>query len=108
MVPRAASKWLGLLAHTRHASNLQSMKYERGQLQILDQLLLPHTTEFKDVKGSEDAFHVIRDMNVRGAPLIAMVAALGLAVEVQGMRGQFTTSESAAAFMCERLDYYCE
>jgi len=60
---------------------LQSLKYERGSLKVLDQLLLPHDTQYIDVKDSKDAWSVIRNMQVRGAPLIAVTAALGLAVE---------------------------
>ncbi|CAM9489765.1 unnamed protein product, partial [Ectocarpus sp. 8 AP-2014] len=56
-------------------------RYTRGSLQVLNQLKLPHETEYVDVRGAEDAFDAIKTMMVRGAPLIAIVAALGLAVE---------------------------
>lgn len=62
--------------------SLQSLRYQRGSLSVLDQLLLPHRLEYEPVAGSQDAWRVIRSMQVRGAPLIAIVAALGLAVEV--------------------------
>lgn len=63
------------------AFSLESLQYKRGSLQILDQLLLPNTIKYVEVKDSKDAWSVIRTMQVRGAPLIAITAALGLAVE---------------------------
>ena len=62
--------------------SLQSLRYQRGSLSVLDQLLLPLRLEYESVADSRDAWRVIRSMQVRGAPLIAIVAALGLAVEV--------------------------
>ncbi|VDM61935.1 unnamed protein product [Angiostrongylus costaricensis] len=54
---------------------------EKTELFVLDQLLLPHKFEYVPVKNTRDAFSVIRKMQVRGAPLIAIVGALGLLVE---------------------------
>jgi methylthioribose-1-phosphate isomerase len=62
-------------------SSLQSLKYTRGSLEVLDQLLLPHSIQYINVNDSKGAWAVIRSMQVRGAPLIAITAALGLAVE---------------------------
>ena len=59
---------------------LQAIKYERGKLQILDQLRLPHEEAYVDIKTPSDAFNAIKSMHVRGAPAIAIVAALSLAV----------------------------
>lgn len=62
-------------------SSLQSLKYNRGSLEVLDQLLLPHSIQYIALNDSKDAWAVIRSMQVRGAPLIAITAALSLAVE---------------------------
>lgn len=59
---------------------LQAIRYERGKLEILDQLKLPYEEIFVDITGPEDAFAAIKRMQVRGAPAIAIVAALSLAV----------------------------
>jgi methylthioribose-1-phosphate isomerase len=59
---------------------LQAIRYERGKLEILDQLKLPYEEVFVDITGPEDAWTAIRKMQVRGAPAIAIVAALSLAV----------------------------
>lgn len=43
---------------------LQSIKYENGNLEILDQLLLPAQTKYIPVKGVEDGWKVINKMQV--------------------------------------------
>ncbi|XP_034488121.1 methylthioribose-1-phosphate isomerase [Drosophila innubila] len=62
--------------------SLQSIKYKRGSLEILDQLLLPVVSKYVTVKGVEDGWKVINKMQVRGAPAIAIVGCLSLAVEI--------------------------
>ena len=59
---------------------LQAIKYSRGKLEILDQLRLPHEEVFVDVRTVQDAWDAIHSMQVRGAPAIAIVAALSVAV----------------------------
>ncbi|CAM9700278.1 unnamed protein product, partial [Discosporangium mesarthrocarpum] len=81
------------------------LKYERGSLAVLDQLKLPHETLYIDVLGAEDAFTVIREMKVRGAPLIAIVAALGLAVEVTTGSASEGSAEDVRDFLNTRLGY---
>ena len=44
-------------------------------------------------------------MQVRGAPLIAIVAALGLAVVVEGKKSTFSTVKDAADFILTSIDY---
>ncbi len=81
-------------------SALQAIKYRRGKLEVLDQLRLPHESVYDDVSTCEQAFDCIKSMRVRGksysilclkypiliilgAPAIAIVAALSLAVELE-------------------------
>ncbi len=63
---------------------LQAIKYSRGRLEILDQLRLPHEEVYNSVRHSKDAWYAIKSMQVRGAPAIAIVAALSVAVEAVG------------------------
>eukprot|EP00752_Nemacystus_decipiens_P005063 g4597.t1 len=84
---------------------LQSLRYSRGSLQVLNQLKLPHQTEYVDIAGVEDAFKAIKTMMVRGAPLIAIVAALGLAVEACSGLGDEEDKEETASTLKEKLDY---
>ena len=68
---------------------LQSLKWYKNDkdaahptLQVLDQLKLPHETTYIDIRNVAQAFSVIKKMQIRGAPLIAIVASLGLAVDL--------------------------
>ena len=45
--------------------------------------MLPHDTIFNEVTSVDDAYSVIKKMQVRGAPLIATVGTLGLGVELE-------------------------
>lgn len=59
---------------------LQAIKYTRGKLEILDQLRLPYQEVFIEIPSPEAAWNAIKTMKVRGAPAIAIVAALSVAV----------------------------
>ncbi|KKA30065.1 hypothetical protein TD95_003574 [Thielaviopsis punctulata] len=93
---------------------LESVIYERGRLQVLDQLRLPHQIHHDDVKTCEEAFDSIRSMRVRGAPAIAIVAALGLAVELHyslassSPSSPFGSPQETIAYIDARLDYLKE
>ncbi|XP_034254945.1 methylthioribose-1-phosphate isomerase [Thrips palmi] len=63
---------------------LQAIKWAGGRLEILDQLLLPHESKYIPVNGVEDGWKAINAMQVRGAPAIAIVGSLSLAVELLG------------------------
>jgi methylthioribose-1-phosphate isomerase len=89
---------------------LQAIRYQRGSLLVLDQLRLPHEHHYDAVSTSEEAFDCIRSMRVRGAPAIAIVAALAHAVELNA--GAHLASSSATpwpaqtvAYIESRLDY---
>lgn len=69
------------------SNNLQSLIYtnECGsspKLFVLDQLLVPHEKSYVPITSVEAAWSVIRNMQIRGAPLIAIVACLGLSVDL--------------------------
>ncbi|KAL9037032.1 MAG: hypothetical protein Q9214_005874 [Letrouitia sp. 1 TL-2023] len=64
---------------------LQAIKYSRGKLEILDQLKLPHHEVYIQINSPEDARSAIQSMQVRGAPAIAIVAALSIAVKASAM-----------------------
>ncbi|KAH6866507.1 Methylthioribose-1-phosphate isomerase [Alternaria rosae] len=83
---------------------LQAIKYSRGQLEILDQLKLPHAEEYDHIYSSTDAWHAIKEMRTRGAPAIAIVAALALAVELTNMKLS-SVAEEVEIFITEKLDY---
>ncbi|XP_022118539.1 methylthioribose-1-phosphate isomerase [Pieris rapae] len=62
--------------------SLESIKYQRGNLEVLDQLLLPFQKKYIKVEGVEDGWKVINKMQVRGAPAIAILGCLSLAIEL--------------------------
>jgi len=49
-----------------------------GAVEIIDQTLLPHAVERVRLRVLDDYLHAIKDMLVRGAPLIGVTAAFGL------------------------------
>ena len=93
---------------TVHSSvmSLEAIKYTRGELQVLDQLRLPHESIYVSIKTSEDGHRAIHRMVVRGAPAIAIVAALSLAVELESLRdlSEFTP-DSIHEHIKKALDY---
>ncbi|XP_029545772.1 methylthioribose-1-phosphate isomerase [Salmo trutta] len=66
---------------------LEAIRYRAGSLQILNQLLLPQETVFDEVRTVQDGYEAIKSMKVRGAPAIAIVGCLSLAVELRAGAG---------------------
>ena len=52
-------------------------------VRVIDQTRLPFAFELRDLKTMEDAANAIRDMIVRGAPLIGVTAAYGVALAMR-------------------------
>ncbi|GLT98801.1 hypothetical protein SLE2022_162810 [Rubroshorea leprosula] len=86
-------------------NTLQSICYNRGSLKLLDQRKLPLETIYLDIQDATDGWNAIRDMVVRGAPAIAIAAALSLAVEVYNLKDFSGTSDYAASFISIKLEY---
>lgn len=101
---------------------LQSLIYKgkdhgRPALQVLDQLLLPATKTYVDVTNIQEAWNVIHRMQIRGAPLIAIVAVLGMAVDlcnpvssseldaIEKMNQVEHSSEAIYAYIQGKLDF---
>ncbi|KAJ1946094.1 S-methyl-5-thioribose-1-phosphate isomerase [Linderina macrospora] len=84
-------------------SRLQAIVWTRPTLTILNQLVLPHSSEYIPIPDSAAGHHAIVTMQTRGAPAIAIVAALSLAAEL-GAR-TFATNAEAQSFIHEKLDY---
>ena len=58
---------------------LTSIKTDGDEIQIIDQLLLPHTEEWVRIGSTDDAYEAIKSMKIRGAPAIASLASLSIA-----------------------------
>src|SRR5579863_5332892 len=52
-------------------------------IEVIDQTKLPHRFETRRLQNVEDTAHAIRNMIVRGAPLIGATAAYGLALALR-------------------------
>ncbi len=65
--------------------SLKPITWEKGSLKVLDQRLLPTRKAWLEVKGADDANRYIKEMVVRGAPLIGVVGAFGVALEARRM-----------------------
>ncbi|GKV24717.1 hypothetical protein SLEP1_g34298 [Rubroshorea leprosula] len=63
---------------------------------------LPLKTTYLNIQDATDGWNAIR---VRGAPAIAIVAALSLAVEVSNLKDFTGTSDDAASFISIKLEY---
>lgn len=86
-------------------NTLQSIRYSRGRLQLLDQRKLPHDSVYIDIQDSTAGWHAIHDMVVRGAPAIAISAALSLAVEVANLGPVDWSVNDAISFLQKRLEF---
>ncbi|KAJ1801637.1 S-methyl-5-thioribose-1-phosphate isomerase [Coemansia sp. RSA 2399] len=94
-----------MCAATIANSKLQAIRWDRPRLSILNQLLLPHASEYVEIKDSAAGHYAIATMQTRGAPAIAIVAALSLAAEVAVARHGECDEGTAADFINSRLDY---
>lgn len=57
-----------------------TMKWENGELLLLDQRALPEAVKFRLCRGYQEIAEAIENMTVRGAPAIGVAAAYGLAM----------------------------
>src|SRR3954453_18660701 len=61
---------------------MDPLHWDGRRLRILDQTRLPHEEVVLDLQGAADTAAAIKRLSVRGAPLIGVAAAYGLAMEV--------------------------
>jgi methylthioribose-1-phosphate isomerase len=70
-------------------------------VQVIDQRKLPHQFVVEDLKTVDDAIRAIKDMYVRGAPLIGVTGAYGVFLAAINASGPI--SESYLRMECDRL-----
>lgn len=63
-----------------------SLKLQEGKLFILDQQMLPDDEIWIEVEGPDHMIQIIKDLKVRGAPLIGVAASMSLALWAQEQR----------------------
>ncbi len=66
-----------------HGQPRRSIESDEASVRILDQTLLPHCIEWRDLDSLHDAAEAISTMRVRGAPLIGATAAWGMALAMR-------------------------
>lgn len=87
-------------------NSLEAIRYSNGKLELLNQLLLPLQTHYEDCSSCELAFQAIRAMKVRGAPAIAITAALAIACELKN--NNFNSFDELKNFVYTKLNFLCE
>ncbi|XP_032081425.1 methylthioribose-1-phosphate isomerase [Thamnophis elegans] len=85
--------------------SLEALRYRRGFLQILNQLLLPHQTVYEEISSVRQGWEAIRSMKVRGAPAIAIIGCLSLAVELHNKRNEELSLGNLEIFVLDSLSY---
>ena len=75
------------------------LDFEKNVFKVLDQKLLPFEEEYIELRSKEEVFKVIKDMNIRGAPLIGIVALIGIYLEV------LNNSIKSYQDICNLMDY---
>ena len=75
---------------------------EQRVIAIIDQTRLPHALHWVRVATLEEAAHAIRAMQVRGAPLIGVTAAYGLALALDFEASDRRLAEAAALLRSTR------
>ena len=61
------------------AKDFKVIHWENNCLKVIDQRLLPNQEVYKSLKSVDDCFYAIRNMTIRGAPLIGFVGIFGMA-----------------------------
>ena len=74
----------------------------RDAVVVIDQRALPHRLQFATLASPQDVYTAIRDMWVRGAPLIGAVAAYGLALQARADAGDAALAAAVAHLQSAR------
>lgn len=67
---------------------IRTIYFESGNVYILDQNKLPAKVEYEKINDHIAMAHAIKSLQVRGAPLIGVSAAFGLALAVRNYEGE--------------------
>jgi methylthioribose-1-phosphate isomerase len=79
-----------------------ALRWDGRALSVLDQTALPAREVWLDLTGAADTAAAIRRLAVRGAPLIGIVAAYGLAMEIARRPGLGTLEDGAELLAAAR------
>ena len=79
---------------------IQTITYKNGVITLLDQTQLPARETYLKLKGLQQVFCAIRDMNIRGAPAIGVCAAYGMCIAARACGGDIEQLKLAGAYLC--------
>lgn len=67
---------------------VETIKWEKGAVKLIDQTLLPHKVKFITCRDVRTLWRAIRTLQVRGAPAIGIAGGLGIVLAIQGLRAR--------------------
>ena len=76
--------------------------FKNSIVKIIDQTKLPHQFIIKDLKTVKDSINAIKNMEVRGAPLIGATAAYGLVLSIIENNDQSFLQKSSEDLIASR------
>src|SRR5580765_4542621 len=79
-----------------------ALRWDGRRLEVLDQTLLPGREQWLQLTGAEDTAAAIRRLAVRGAPMIGIAAAYGLALELAREPGPDTLERATQTLRTAR------
>jgi len=79
------------------AQSIRPIRWVHDQVVILDQTRLPHCETYLRCERVEQVADAIKDLRVRGAPLIGIAAAYGIALAARGDEGSVKQRVARAA-----------
>jgi methylthioribose-1-phosphate isomerase len=82
---------------------LQSLRWNAGHLDLLDQRLLPVEIEYLPLTTSEGVWDAIRHLKVRGAPAIGIAAAYGVYLGVNTFQPSGNDETANRALLLEEI-----
>jgi methylthioribose-1-phosphate isomerase len=82
--------------------DIRALMYARGTLRVLDQTVLPWEERELVLHTAEDVAGAIRRLSVRGAPLIGVAAAYGVALDLAAEPGPETLARACALLRAAR------
>jgi len=89
-----------------------SIRYSRGSLEVINQLLLPFEVVYEQINGVKDGYRYIQSLKVQAGQAVALVSILSLAVEIHNtfyndeIIPPFDDKESAINYIYDNLDYF--
>lgn len=75
--------------------NLETIVFENNTLRIIDQKALPNRFDYMDLSSLDETLFAIKNLHVRGAPAIGIVAAYGLYLHARKLAHTRSLNKSA-------------